>query len=463
MINLEGKILVLPKLLGRPDVFSQTPFFLEKPRWIPDEESQNCHICSLKFSQFKRKHHCRNCGRVFCNKCCYEKIPLPQFGLDELQKVCTTCRPISELIAKSREHNVKSKQDAALGLDAMLRNMNHFAQIIESGGVQTLIFLAVQDDVVIKEAVAQSLHMLAQHTPLIPLLKISGAIKALKHFLTTSQDKYKILTNSLSALALFCKRFEDKLAVLQEGTTEPLLNILESPDTTSLLSARIICCLAENPDHHSILLQNPFSLYNILNSLKTDDIQKKEILMKILAYLSTGDESFRRRLIQEDQVNGYPILNTLKETNVQNNSILVSTVCLIGNLATVLGNQNALQSYLTEVANLLENCNEGPTELLTQIARTLANFSEFPPSSLLLVQRVQSIISILLRSDTESIRMHACRIIVSLWNNEPSLTLNELMRSGVDTFLEEMFAIDGVISVLINVFLRKTSRLSFPR
>lgn len=358
---------------------------------------------------------------------------------------------------------MKSKQDAALGLDAMLRNMNHFAQIIESGGVQTLIFLAVQDDVVIKEAVAQSLHMLAQHTPLIPLLKISGAIKALKHFLTTSQDKYKILTNSLSALALFCKRFEDKLAVLQEGTTEPLLNILESPDTTSLLSARIICCLAENPDHHSILLQNPFSLYNILNSLKTDDIQKKEILMKILAYLSTGDESFRRRLIQEDQVNGYPILNTLKETNVQNNSILVSTVCLIGNLATVLGNQNALQSYLTEVANLLENCNEGLTELLTQIARTLANFSEFPPSSLLLVQRVQSIISILLRSDTESIRMHACRIIVSLWNNEPSLTLNELMRSGVDTFLEEMFAIDGVISVLINVFLRKTSRLSFPR
>ncbi|XP_023215339.1 uncharacterized protein LOC111622882 [Centruroides sculpturatus] len=378
-----------------------------------------------------------------------------------MQKVCTACRPISELIAKSREQQAKCKQEAAIGLDSMTKNIDNLVQVIESGGVQTLIFLAAHDDDIIKEAVAQSLNTLTQQMALIPLLKISGAIKALKHFLATSQDKVKIVNNSLSALALFCKCFEDKVTVLQEGTTQPLLELLENPDTTSLLAARIICCLTENPDLHPMLLQNPSALYKILNSLKTDDLQKKEILMKILAYLSTGQENLRLRLIQEDQVNGYPILNALRG-DTKNTSLLQSTVCLIGNLATILGDQNALQSYLTEVANLLENYSEGPKELVLQIARTLANFSEFPPSSLLLVQRIQPVINILLRSEVESIRMHACRIIVSLWNTEPSLTLNELMRNGVDTFLEEMFAVDGVISVLINVFLRKTSRLSFP-
>lgn len=38
-------------------------------RWVKDEEVDKCHKCQVKFSTFTRRHHCRECGRIFCDKC----------------------------------------------------------------------------------------------------------------------------------------------------------------------------------------------------------------------------------------------------------------------------------------------------------------------------------------------------------------------------------------------------------
>ena len=37
--------------------------------WRPDSSTKNCESCAKKFTQVKRRHHCRNCGGIFCNKC----------------------------------------------------------------------------------------------------------------------------------------------------------------------------------------------------------------------------------------------------------------------------------------------------------------------------------------------------------------------------------------------------------
>ena len=42
--------------------------------WVPDSMSLFCSSCKMDFSFFKRRHHCRMCGRVFCKKCSSSKI-----------------------------------------------------------------------------------------------------------------------------------------------------------------------------------------------------------------------------------------------------------------------------------------------------------------------------------------------------------------------------------------------------
>lgn len=61
------------------------------PRWIPDEEAPRCMACSAVFTAFRRRHHCRCCGKVFCGVCSNSSAPLPKFGLTKAVRVCRAC------------------------------------------------------------------------------------------------------------------------------------------------------------------------------------------------------------------------------------------------------------------------------------------------------------------------------------------------------------------------------------
>eukprot|EP00906_Rhabdomonas_costata_P014046 RCo020143 len=39
-------------------------------RWVPDHLARTCAFCRKPFTIFRRKHHCRSCGRVFCHVDC---------------------------------------------------------------------------------------------------------------------------------------------------------------------------------------------------------------------------------------------------------------------------------------------------------------------------------------------------------------------------------------------------------
>ena len=43
---------------------------MHRQHWMPDSVSIDCYECSAKFTTFRRKHHCRICGQIFCNRCC---------------------------------------------------------------------------------------------------------------------------------------------------------------------------------------------------------------------------------------------------------------------------------------------------------------------------------------------------------------------------------------------------------
>ena len=67
--------------------------------WVDDTAVTHCYECQTLFSFFLRKHHCRNCGRIFCFDCCnfWEKsselkLPQQRFSfIQNKQKVCGCC------------------------------------------------------------------------------------------------------------------------------------------------------------------------------------------------------------------------------------------------------------------------------------------------------------------------------------------------------------------------------------
>jgi Phosphatidylinositol 3- and 4-kinase/FYVE zinc finger len=53
-------------------------------KWVNDESVDTCYGCSEPFGYLNRKHHCRLCGRIFCQKCSRYSTILP---MDILKKI----------------------------------------------------------------------------------------------------------------------------------------------------------------------------------------------------------------------------------------------------------------------------------------------------------------------------------------------------------------------------------------
>lgn len=60
-------------------------------RWVPDADCMQCTSCGNAFTMFRRRHHCRNCGRLFCNRCSSNEMPIPELGYDSNVRVCNLC------------------------------------------------------------------------------------------------------------------------------------------------------------------------------------------------------------------------------------------------------------------------------------------------------------------------------------------------------------------------------------
>lgn len=72
-------------------VESKSDGIVKLPEWAEDESAQVCTDCQEGFWLFKRRHHCRRCGGVFCHYCTLNSIDLNKYGLSGTARVCNKC------------------------------------------------------------------------------------------------------------------------------------------------------------------------------------------------------------------------------------------------------------------------------------------------------------------------------------------------------------------------------------
>ncbi|OAF71827.1 Nucleolar protein 56 [Intoshia linei] len=61
--------------------------------WLSDESTTNCFVCKSKFTLVNRRHHCRLCGNIFCNKCSQKRSHLfnALLNLKGAVRLCAMC------------------------------------------------------------------------------------------------------------------------------------------------------------------------------------------------------------------------------------------------------------------------------------------------------------------------------------------------------------------------------------
>ncbi|XP_031426548.1 WD repeat and FYVE domain-containing protein 3 isoform X2 [Clupea harengus] len=80
---------------GRGRVFSwsvsEQPGRSAADHWVKDEQVDSCSGCTVRFSLTERRHHCRNCGQLFCQKCSRFQSEIKRLKISSPVRVCQNC------------------------------------------------------------------------------------------------------------------------------------------------------------------------------------------------------------------------------------------------------------------------------------------------------------------------------------------------------------------------------------
>ncbi|XP_072252095.1 RUN and FYVE domain-containing protein 1 [Leuresthes tenuis] len=72
--------------------FKEVNKALKGHAWLKDDEATHCKQCQKEFSISRRKHHCRNCGDIYCNGCSSNELALPSYPRPV--RVCDVCHSL---------------------------------------------------------------------------------------------------------------------------------------------------------------------------------------------------------------------------------------------------------------------------------------------------------------------------------------------------------------------------------
>lgn len=446
------------------DIFLSSNLLFSKPRWVPDEDAFICYNCAARFTAVRRKHHCRQCGRVFCSQCCSFKMQLRHLSYQSLERVCVLCRGFVSLIFKSQSPDPTQKLEAAVGFEEICQNASTIIPFIEMGGVIALIFVAKEKDVLITSTFLKAVSSLASHPALHNYLASVGTIKLLtKKFEDTDRSQHPLLCDIISVIRLLCSSESVKLLALQEGAVDALVPYCNTNMVPVCLPAlECLSVICNHPHVYTAIVNNKQShtLAKLLILSTSDDEKVQDVTLQILAQISSGSVWHRQRLVEEDVYNGSLLAEVLtyRPTSLP---VLANVSCLVANLASDEISQGALTEHLIQMCRLLDSLTD-ETQVLRHVARGLANFSKFRNNCEILLGSLESVILKLMQSPDDAIRHHGCQVILALLGYCTSACVQVLERVGPTFFLEYLGYSGEVVGAIHKVLSTKLPMVVCP-
>jgi len=81
--------------------------------WIDNKDVTQCPKCNTRFTYRERRHHCRKCGGIYCEKCSKKRARLPEMGYSKRVRICDFCfeqkfRTGKEVSTPMAAHHIRS-------------------------------------------------------------------------------------------------------------------------------------------------------------------------------------------------------------------------------------------------------------------------------------------------------------------------------------------------------------------
>ncbi|XP_029841953.2 WD repeat and FYVE domain-containing protein 3 [Ixodes scapularis] len=92
-VSKDHKTVYVGDARGRVFTWSVTehPGRAMADHWVRDEGGDSCLACGVRFSFAERRHHCRNCGQLFCSRCSRFESEISRLRILKPVRVCQTC------------------------------------------------------------------------------------------------------------------------------------------------------------------------------------------------------------------------------------------------------------------------------------------------------------------------------------------------------------------------------------
>lgn len=288
-----------------------------RPVWVSDSEASACTKCFTFFKTLTRKHHCRQCGYIFCNECTSLRTPLPHLAYDTPVRVCKCCFDINTYIAMANVPEPTSQTSAAQGFAALTLDGSSQMRMMEQGCLSILMTCLDPKNSTCVRHITKAFANLTQNATNRGRMVSSSVIEALGALLppASSDVDSEVCLNICSAFeGLACLESDQINARLVGPYLDVIVRLSNSQDTSIRSSAAgIIHNLIQNESTRDTVVEREGHTA-LISLILVEEPALQITAAKALARLAE-DEKYQRRVAQSGAL--MPLLMQLSSPSVE--------------------------------------------------------------------------------------------------------------------------------------------------